>query len=58
MVQDLAEDAVVTVEVMAVDMAIGIMVAVATAAMPVGEPTPLVIQTLPRAAPTHRLMVT
>ena len=55
MVQDMAEDMVVMVEVTAVDVA---MVAMATAPTQVEAPPPLVIQALLRAGPTHRLMVT
>ena len=58
MVQDTAGDMVVMAEVTAADVVMGIVVAVATTATLVGEPTPLVIQTLLRAAPTPRLMVT
>ena len=43
MVQDVAGDMVAVAAVAAVDVAVEIMVVMATAAMLVGEPTPLVI---------------
>ena len=57
-VQDAAGDVVAMAEVVAADMVMGIVVDMATVAMLVGEPTPLVTQTLPSATPTHRLKVT
>ena len=49
---------VAMMEVMAVDVTMEIVADEATEVTPVGEQTLLVTQTLPRVAPTCRLMVT